>query len=1708
MNKYVRKSLKILLWIIGSVVGLLLLIIILIQVPAVQNFAKDKAVTYLQDKIKTPVRIDRLDIDFPKKVVLEGVFFQDQHGDTLLLGDRLAADISLFKLLNNKLEINSIELEGIIAHIHRDSDSVFNFDYIVNAFASDTPKDTTAAAMEISLSKINLNRIRVRFDDRITKNDLAFSLNHFDTNITKFDLPNTEFTIPKISMDGLTVQLKQGELVKEIGEETEKIADSMAQRPNFRLDLGEIDFRRIAVSYDNAGTHLDTGMSLDKLFVKFNETNMKEQLIDIDKFNLAGLKGKLAIGKYKIERSEQPVANSPSTPNNWRLKLRDLKLEDIAFKFDDENSIPVASGIDYKHLDLNDFNLDAANINYSADIISGEIAQLNVSEGSGVEIQQLQTDFYYGQTNAYLKNLYLKTPQTLLRDEIIVTYPSLDALADNIAELGIDANLAGSRVGFKDVLLFAPGLRNTNPFKSNPNAIMYINGKVNGTVDNLTIPNLEISGIGSTRIAASGRITGLPDAENAYFDLAIRDFRSTSVDIAGFVPPGTIPNTLRLPAQLGLKGTFKGAISNFTTNLDVRTSSGNAKIKAAFDQRVKNRERYDADIVVDNFDVGRLIKNDSIGRISLNAKVKGTGLDPQTASATLDGKLIKAEFNGYTYNNLNLVGGIDNGAYNVNADMNDPNLTFDLAATGGFEDKFPSAKLRLNLDIADLEKLNLHAGVLKMRGKLDADFTNTNPDNLNGSLSAYHLVVATAEDQFILDSITMVAVSTAEIDSISLKSQFLRADIRGKYELTQIGTALTNSIAKYYDTAPQVAKTPTTPQEFAFELRVNDDPILTKLVPQIERLEPIDISGRYNSEGDTIVVNGSIPRLVYGSNTISGGVLNINTEADSLVVNLHIDEIENSQFLLPNTTLTANIGNNVINYDLSVRDLKEDERYAISGTLASVDGNTEINLDPNGLVLNYEQWSIDPSNLLRLGDDGIYANEFELAREGSSIKLQSQSDSPNAPLNVEFSDFEIETLTGIAQKEGEDGLAMGGTINGSTELRDMTTRPVFVADMTVENFSFRKDTVGNINIKVNNEVANTYDANVEITGQGNQVNLDGLYRADSGSFDLTLDMERLHLKSVQGFTMGNMTNSSGYLSADMKITGTTEQPNIRGKLKFNDGAFTITPLNSSFKLVNDEITFTDQGMVFNRFSLSDEQDNILSVNGWVLTQTYRDFGFDLQVRADNFRAINSTAQDNELYYGTLYLDTRLDVGGTLAEPVVNGSIKINEETDLSIVLPQSDPSIADREGIVEFIDQDNPQLTERLNVAVDSLNQSDYKGMNIAVNVEIVEEAELSLIIDKGNGDYLSLKGEGRLSGGVDPSGKTSLTGRYEITEGAYEMSFNFIRRRFEIRKGSYIQWNGEPTDALIDITAVYTANTAPIDLVGDQLPAAVRNTYKQRLPFETELKMNGELLKPEITFDIVLPEGNYGVSSEIVETSRAKLAELRQQPSELNKQVFALLLLNRFIGENPFASEAGSASAETLARQSVSKILSQQLNDLAGDLISGVELDFDLESTEDYTTGQREDRTDLNVGVSKRLLNDRLKVTVGSSFGLEGPQQENQDATNIAGDVSIDYQLTKDGRYMVRAYRKDEYQVALQGQVIETGVAFIITMDYNEFRELFHRTEEEKRQKRQQKRRERELKEKERKEAEDILKEREEKRNAEAKTETESEEVETKDKD
>ncbi len=1639
-----KKAAKFFLSIILFLIAFFLLIVIALQISFVQNFVKDKAVTYLENKIKTKIEIGTIEIGLPKKIILNDFYFEDQSKDTLLAGKSLKVDISLLELLNNKLEINSVDLEKITANIEVNKDSVFNFDYIIKAFETPNKVKTDSKPMEISLKKINLVAVKFSYKDAVAKNNINLFIHHFDTNIDEFDLNNLAFDIPKINLKGLKLNLNQG-LVEAAKKATNKI-EKEAQSKILKLTLNAINLEDIDLNYKDELTNLDTKIQFEKLETSVKTIDLEKQIIALNSIELNKTSGSLALTK-SVVKAVKVEEKKPSTP--WKINLDKIAIASLNFKFDNDNAVKTQNGIDYNHLDLKELSFNGKSIVINDDSYSGIINSFTFKDKSGFELDELTTEFNYSSKGVLLKKLYLKTPQTTLLDHIQVAYPSIASISKNIENLSVDANLKDSKIAFKDVLLVVPQLSTNAVFKNYPNAIVNLDANVKGRFDDLKIYKFNASGIGTTKVNLSGTIKGLPNVDKSVYDVAILNFDSTSKDIYAFTPKNTIPNSIQLPEKFNLKGNFKGSIAVFKTNLVLKSSMGNAVVKATFDQSRKNNEKYIADATVENFDVGKLIKNKKIGKVTVNARVNGRSLDPQTATAKLTSKILKAQYNAYNYKNINLSGNIHNGIFEANAYATDPNLTFVLAAKGSSNSKKPTLDLKLNLDIIDLNKLNLHAGPLKLRGDVIAHFDDLNPDNLNGTIDASNFTIALEKEQFSLDTISLKAISTAEKDSIILNSQFVKGLVSGNYKLSTIGDQLMNSISKYYKINNGYVKNEGN-QNMDFKFVVKEHAITKKLLPEIQELSEITINGKYNSVNDTIVINASIPKLIYANNEISNGVLKINNQDNALLYNLSLGVLKNSQFEIPKTSLIGKVENNTVDYELNIKDIENKEKYVINGDFKNVLGASVIHLNPEKLLLNYENWKIDSNNFIKLEEKGLMVSKFELQNDGQLLAVQSENNVANAPILVDFKNFKLETLSSIAKSNFE----VGGAINGKATVKNATKDPLFIADLNVENFRVKNDTIGNLVLKVDNKTANLYNANVALTGFDNQVNIDGNYNISNQSLDFIVDVKKLQMKSVQAFTLDHLKESEGYLDGKLNVGGQASNPTVNGNIKFNSVAFNVSQLNSKFKLNDDNLTFDTHKIIFQNFKLQDEKQNPLTINGTLNSQDYTNVGFDLNLTAKNFRAVNSKAKDNRLFYGELYLDNNLEIKGTLNNPVVNGNVKINPDTKFTIVLPQDDPSIADREGIVEFIDQDQTVL-----IAVEDptkeLNQTEIRGINASVNIVVDKKAEISIVIDEANGDYLKLQGEAELTGGIDPSGKTTLTGKYQFTGGTYEMNFNLIKRKFEIQPESYILWTGEPTAASINITAVYKVDASPLDLVDDQLvdiTAETRNTYKQRIPFETNLMMKGELMQPEISFDIILPEGNNNVSTEIINTTQAKLEQIRRDDDALNKQVFALLLLNRFIGDNPFESEAGGISGSYLAKQSVSKILSQQLNNLAGDLIKGFELDFDLQATEDFTSGERKERTDLNVGLSKQLFNDRLKVTVGSSFGVEGAQQENEQSTNIAGDVTADYLISKDGRYKFRAYRKNNYQVALQGQVIETGVAFIITMNYNKFKELFQK--------------------------------------------------------
>ncbi len=1637
----------------------IVLLILSLRLPAVQNFVKDKLVVYLEKKIKTKVSLERVYIGFPNSLVMENLYLKGQNIDTLLAVKKLDVGLNMIKLISSTADITSVDLEGARANVVRKPDGTFNFDYILDAFATTDKEESPSKPFIISLDKINLKDIGVTFNDQQSRNDIKLYFKSFDTRVKTFDLQNNSYAVNDINLDGLKLKLKQ-DLVEEVSRKVEKKVDSLNNKKPMQIGLRGIKLTNFDIDYGDDNTKTFAKVLFKELSTRVNKLDLENNAYDVDNIFLSGanINANLYLPAKNANPKTEGSDNSKTTEQQKALSLLlgKLVLNDVKVAYNNTAIAPTRQGMDFNHLNFSKLNVEVRKFKMQNNTFAGSINSAEIQEARGLDIREFNTDFVYNEKEAYLKDLYLETSRTILRDEIVLNYNSIEQLSSNLGAVKISANIKNSKVGFADILNLAPDLRNTAPFNRYPNAILNINANVKGNVNDLLINNLKVSGIDQMRVAASGRIKNATNPDNLYYDLRIAELSSSAKTIYNLVPKNTIPSNIALPSNMSIKGTAKGTTKVVDANLNLYSTSGNASVVAKVDMRRKNRELYDVKANLQGLQIGRIIKNKDVGSVTAQIYAKGESFDFKNANADLKGHVASAVYKGYRYQNMNLTGKIRRGAYNIILNSKDPNANMQLTASGIYNEKNPTVKVNGNILKLDLNKLGFYKEQMILAGKIVGDFTNLDPDHLNGYLNLKDFAFSDTKEIYPVQEINLKASSTADSTNIIFNSQIADVELRGKYRLTQIFGALTQTINQYYQfQKPAKNQKIEAGQFFTFNAKIKNDDLIRKFVPDLKSFETINLTGNYDADSQKIEIDGQIPQVLYGENSIENATLRVTNENQALQYNLNVAALKSSSFALNKVNIGGDIAQNIINYNITTKDAKDETQFLIAGNAKSLNDITEISLNPNGLKLNYTDWTVAEGNKIQISNTGILADNFRLSNGGSEILVQSETQSPNAPLNVSLKNFKIETITELIKK---DTLLARGTINGTAQLRDLTKNMTFTSDLNISDLIVYENPVGNLAVKVNNTSPNILNADIALSGNNNDVKILGDYNTSSSTFDLNMAINQLQMKSVQGFSMNAITNTEGYISGNLKITGTTAQPNILGKVKFNDAGLEIAKTGSDFRKLNDEIDFTSRGIEFNNFKINDRDGNSMNIDGQVLTQTYRDFAFNLDLDAKDFKVVNSEKSNEAIMYGILSIDAALQVRGNLDLPKVDGRLSVADDTDFTFVLPQSSPTLQEREGIVEFIDQDQVALNKT--IKADSLNsQTRIKGMDVNVNIELSKEAKLSLLIDKANGDFVKLQGEAELTGGIDPSGKTTLVGVYEVESGSYEMSVSVLKRKFDIQKGSTITWTGEPTTATLDITAIYKTETAPIDLVQQQISgedASTLNQFKQRIPFNTLLKMKGELLKPVITFDITTDEKNNAVSSNVTDVVDQKLAQLRTQESEMNKQVFALLLLNRFIGENPFESGAG-LSGEMMARQSVSKILSQQLNNLASDLIKGVDLNFDLESSEDYSTGTSNTRTDLNVDISKKLLNDRLKVSVGSNFGLEGEARQNENMTNIAGDVTVDYSLSKDGRYMLRAYRKNEYQVALQGQIVETGLGFIITLDYDKFRDIFQRSKNKK---------------------------------------------------
>jgi len=254
-------------------------------------------------------------------------------------------------------------------------------------------------------------------------------------------------------------------------------------------------------------------------------------------------------------------------------------------------------------------------------------------------------------------------------------------------------------------------------------------------------------------------------------------------------------------------------------------------------------------------------------------------------------------------------------------------------------------------------------------------------------------------------------------------------------------------------------------------------------------------------------------------------------------------------------------------------------------------------------------------------------------------------------------------------------------------------------------------------------------------------------------------------------------------------------------------------------------------------------------------------------------------------------------------PDISGNIILKNNTDVTYAVQNTTASAKDRIGVIEFVDMDT--ITNLLGKhtkekVVAALNKRKNQGsLNYNLDIEVEREAKFNIIVDPNTRDLLQVQGEAQLTAGVNPNGAVSLVGAYNLNKGSYDLHYQFLTRKFILSDKSTVTLTGNPSQANIDITAVYTVETNAVDLIGNEVQSPSTETnYKAKVPFDVILHIKGSIVKPALSFDIKRKENAEGVDYNTATVVDNKLEQLRSDTSAMNKQVFALLIMNRFIGE------------------------------------------------------------------------------------------------------------------------------------------------------------------------------------------------------------------
>ena len=688
--------------------------------------------------------------------------------------------------------------------------------------------------------------------------------------------------------------------------------------------------------------------------------------------------------------------------------------------------------------------------------------------------------------------------------------------------------------------------------------------------------------------------------------------------------------------------------------------------------------------------------------------------------------------------------------------------------------------------------------------------------------------------------------------------------------------------------------------------------------------------------------------------------------------------------------------------------LKNSENEIYLESFAEINNLLDANFIENitnydfGIIYSNDKFSINSYLGDRFNFSGYYKNENDL------------------DFNIQISDLYVSNFYKINQNPISGNIISNIGFNRTLENRTLEFNSN-ISDIKLKDYD-----LGELNLKVfGNTDYNSYAVDLDLSDKlNNQIKGEGTIIAinEKPNIDIDLLINNFDISFIERIGLKTMSEISSNVSGEVNLWGAYDNIQHNGKLFLNKSSFIVPYLNVEYLLSDkSEITLYNQNFELNNVSIKTiDSESITSLNGKIFHEDYKNWNLDLAFNSDRLYIINKEFSENENFYGKAFIGGDILING----PTNNVRINIDGITmdGTSIIIPNSQNYSVEEFSFIKFSD-----INSYSNVDSKSKNQvlKTVKTLDLNMNLEINNSADIEITIDRETGSYISGNGNGNLFMEIDSDGKFNMFGDFTTKEGIYNFrNLALIDKKFQLKEGGSIIWDGEPLGAQMNIQATY-------NVPGGANPALLLDNpnFNKKIPTDVEINLTGDLTKPDSPdFEIFFPNTSSTVTSEI--NYKLNDPEIRQL------QAISLLTQGIFINEVSVSIEGVTNNIY----EKVSEVFSDILGGSQGPLEVGLNyLQGDKSDILDIKTEDRFGVT-LSTKISDKILfNGKIGVPIG---GIE--------ETLIIGDVQIDFILNEDGSLKAKVFNKEnEFRYIGDELGYTQGVGLSYQVDFQTFRDL-----------------------------------------------------------